>query len=238
LAAADGDHVIARVEALDLTRAYRRRFALRKACFTMDSGTITAVIGHNGAGKTTAFNLMARRIKPTSGTVLFDGREATHAQEHRRACGFLSHHSFLYSALSARENLQLVADLYRLPDADARITDVLERIGLSSTGIRAVQVFSRGMVQRLALGRLLLVDPDVWLLDEPASGLDQGGRNWLSDEVRRLAGRGKILALSSHSRTLVSSLATHAVVLSKGRVVFSGPVADGDVERLFAEYIG
>ncbi len=228
--------MIESVEAVDLTRTYGRRYALKKASFEMTAGTVTAVIGHNGAGKTTAFNLLARRIRPTSGEVLFDGRPATHAEDHRRACGFLSHHSFLYSALTARENLALTAGLYRQagPDVDG----VLARVGLRTAGERTVQQFSRGMVQRLALGRLLLVDPDVWLLDEPASGLDEAGRKWLADEVIALREANKVVALSSHSRRLVSRLATHAVVLSKGRVAFSGPVADGQIDALFAEHIG
>ncbi len=227
---------IQRVQAVELTRTYGRRYALKKADFALDAGRITAVIGPNGAGKTTSFNLLARRITPTSGSVLFDGQVATLAAEHRRICGYLSHSSFLYSALTARENLELIGGLYGVQLEG--VPTILERIGLTRAADRPVRQFSRGMVQRLAIGRLLLVDPDVWLLDEPASGLDQAGRDWLADEIRQLAQVGKIVALSSHSRTLVQSLATDAVVLKQGRVVFGGPVADDRITELFSEYIG
>ena len=228
---------IQRVDAVELTRAWGRRYGLKKATFGLEAGTITAVIGPNGAGKSTTFNLLARRVAPTSGEVRFDGALATHARAHRRACGYLSHASFLYGDLTARENLELVAGLYRMPTSG--VPGVLERIDLVRAADRCVRIFSRGMVQRLALGRLLLVDPDVWLLDEPASGLDEAGRRWLMAELGALRDSGKIIALSSHSRHLVSALATHVVVLVRGRVVYSGPVqGETHIQELFAEHMG
>lgn len=228
---------VRRVDAVRLTKTYGRRYALRHADFSLEAGVVTALIGQNGAGKSTAFNLLSRRISPTSGDVRFDGAVVDDSPERRRACGYLSHASFLYGTLTARENLSLVAGLYRL--AGAPIGGVLARVGLSRHADRQVRTFSRGMTQRLALGRLLLVDPDVWLLDEPASGLDEGGRRWLEGEIRALAAAGKVVALSSHSRRMVSDLAAQVVVLRDGRVAHAGPVAPGSqVEALFAEHIG
>lgn len=228
---------VKRVEAQDLTRTYGRRYALKKANFTLDAGQITAIIGGNGAGKTTTFNLLARRIRATSGSILFDGAVAGYDEAYRRAVGYLSHASFLYGALTARENLDLVCGLYNV--STDGVTPILERVGLSKAANRSAREFSRGMVQRLALGRLLITDPAVWLLDEPASGLDEPGRRWLASEIRAAAARQKVVALSSHSRELVGELAQHAVVLSRGRVVHTGPVADkAEVARLFGEVMG
>ena len=228
---------VQRVDAVKLSKTYGRRHALRAADFTLVAGQVTAIIGQNGAGKSTTFNLLSRRISPTSGDVHFDGRPAGDGPERRRVCGYLSHASYLYGALSARENLSIVAGLYRVSEAPMK--DILARIGLEKHADRPVRTFSRGMTQRLALGRLLLADPDVWLLDEPASGLDEGGRRWLEGEIRALARAGKVVALSSHSRQMVSELSSHVVVLAQGRVVYAGPV-DGaaTVERLFTEHIG
>jgi heme exporter protein A len=229
--------VTSRVDAVALTRTYGRRYALRKATFTLTSGAITAIIGRNGAGKTTAFNLLARRVSPSSGSVQFDGTPASSSEEHRRRVGFLSHSSFLYADLTARENLEVVRGLYGLEMSD--FTPLLGRVGLGRAMDRPVRQFSRGMVQRLALGRILLTDPDVWLLDEPASGLDEAGRRWLQSELVSAREAGKVVALSSHSRALVASVATDVVVLEKGRVAHSAAVAGPEeMDALFEEHVG
>jgi ABC-type multidrug transport system ATPase subunit len=135
--------------------------------------------------------------------------------------------------------LELVSGLYGLRVDQEGLLQALDRVGLARSKDRIVRQFSRGMTQRLALARLMLVDPAVWLLDEPASGLDDVGRDWLQDEITQLKARGRIIAIASHSRHLVGSLATHAVVLRKGRVAYAGAVEDSaHVDRLFAESIG
>ena len=225
------------VEAVELTRSYGRRYALKKANFSLQAGTVTAIIGQNGAGKTTAFDMLAARRAPSGGEVRFDGEVVPDGPDRRRAVGYLSHASFLYGTLTARENLELVAGLYRV--ADPPIDPVLERVGLSRAANRQARHFSRGMVQRLALGRLLLANPDIWLLDEPASGLDEAGRTWLGREIDALMDAGRVVALSSHSRSLVGALASHVVVLKRGRVVHTGPVDGPDhIDALFREHIG
>ena len=225
-----------RVDAVDLTRVWGRRFALRNATFSLGTGSVTALIGGNGAGKSTTFNLLAQRLAPTRGHVLFDGQPAGRSQAERRMCGYLSHKSFLYSDLTAVENLALTAGLYRLEASEP--APLLKRVGLARHGDRLVREYSRGMVQRLALARLLLVDPCLWLLDEPATGLDQSGRSWLVEELASLREEGKIIALSSHSRPFLRSVATHAVVLKRGLVVASGAVESPEaVDALFEEHV-
>jgi len=226
------------VQAVSLSRRYGLRYALRDASFDLPAGEITAVIGGNGAGKTTAFNLLAGLIKPTSGS--FEVRLAPPNSEGSAPtvkCGYLSHDSFLYGALTAVENLALVARLHGVDQT--LVLPVLERVGLQKRGNARVSTFSRGMVQRLALGRLLLIQPAVWLLDEPATGLDEAGRKWLAREVTALAENGKVVAFASHHRDLVGQLATHAVVLAQGRIVHSAKVESADeIRELFREHIG
>ena len=222
--------------AIDLTRIYGRGYALKKANFELQSGTITALVGANGAGKSTAFNLLAGRIKASAGKIQLDGVETCFDPEDRNRIGFLSHESYLYGGLTASENLCLYAGLHGVDDTE--VASVLEQVGLTKQANRQAQQFSRGMIQRLALGRLLLTDPSVWLLDEPASGLDEAGRNWLSKTIRGLADKGRIIAFSTHHRQLAAELATHTIVLKKGRVVQSGEVEGAEtVQALFEEHV-
>lgn len=222
--------------AIELTRIYGRGYALKKASFQLRSGTITALVGANGAGKSTAFNLLAGRIRASAGKIQLDGVETEFDPEDRKKIGFLSHASYLYGGLTASENLSLYAGLHEVDDAE--VASVLEQVGLAKQANRQAHQFSRGMIQRLALGRLLLTNPSVWLLDEPASGLDEAGRNWLSETIRGLADQGRIIAFSTHHRQLAAELATHTVVLKKGRVVQSGKVeGPGKVQALFEEHV-
>lgn len=226
------------VEAVALSRRYGMRYALRDASFQLPAGEITAVIGGNGAGKTTVFNILAGLAKPTSGSfhVRLDETKAATSRS-SVLCGYLSHDSFLYGALTAIENLELVAKLHSVDDALVR--PVLERVGLQKRGNARVSTFSRGMVQRLALGRLLLIQPGVWLLDEPATGLDEAGRKWLANEAVALAESGNVVAFASHHRDLVAQLATYAVVLSQGRVAHASKIeSPSEIMTLFREHIG
>jgi ABC-type multidrug transport system ATPase subunit len=224
------------VQAVDLTRIYGRGYALRKANFELAQGTLTAIVGANGAGKSTAFNILSGRIKASSGEVRFNGQTAAFDASQRAQCGFLSHASYLYGGLTAAENLQLVARLFRRDDAN--VAGVLDQVGLARHSRRQASCFSRGMIQRLALGRLLLQDPQVWLLDEPASGLDEAGRQWLAETIRGLAQEGRVIAFSTHHRQFAAELATHAVVLSRGRVVHAGAsTGPDDLHALFEEHV-
>jgi heme ABC exporter ATP-binding subunit CcmA len=215
---------VSQVDVTGLTRVFGRRYAIRNVTFSLGRGTITAIIGANGAGKTTVLSLLARRMRPTSGEISFDGKVLTHESERRRACGYHSHATMLYGALTARENMDLVAGLHQIEDAP--VADVLSRIGLAKHADRFVRTFSRGMQQRLALGRLFLTEPDIWLLDEPASGLDTAGQSWLVGELKAQASAGKIIALTSHNREFASELATHVLALNRGRQAQWAPVSD------------
>ncbi len=236
-----GREAAGNVQVHGLARTFGRRPVLRDATFTLPRGAVTAIIGQNGAGKSTTFNVLSGRIPPTAGRVHYAGTETTE-RDRGRSFGYVAHASFLYGALTARENLTLVAALHGRPTDG--LPEILERIGLTRAADRAVRTYSRGMTQRLAIGRLLVFDPPVWLLDEPASGLDAKGRTWLEAEIRGLVSAGKVVALSSHSRDLVAELARHVVVLAGGRIAHTGPLpedraaAAAEVERLFSEHIG
>jgi heme exporter protein A len=216
---------LGRVAGRGLSKSYGRRFALRDVDFHVDAGRALALVGHNGAGKSTLFQLIAGRTKPTAGTLDFGG--ATPG-----SIGYVGHASFLYGALTARENLELVAKLHRRDPAAT--SAVLDRVGLGRFGDRLARELSRGMTQRLSIARLLTQDAQLWLLDEPASGLDESGRRWLETEMKAARDRGCSLVVSSHHRDLLLATATDILVLSRGRrLAFSPITGAADIDRAF-----
>ena len=225
-----------RIVAERLTRVLGRRYAVKDVDIDWLPGTITAVIGPNGAGKSTILGLVAGRIASSQGTVGYG--DASNNTVPRKNIGYLSHASFLYRALTCRENIQLAADLHGMNDS-SRVDEVLGRVGLAEHGNRFVSELSRGMVQRLAIGRVLLSNPGILLLDEPTTGLDEAGRAWLTDTLKDLAQRGCTVVVVSHQRGFLQGLATHALVLRRGRPQFSGEVTEaGGWDGLFQEYFG
>lgn len=163
------------VQVHELTCVYDHRYALKGVSFEWSSGTVTGVVNANGAGKTTLLGILANRLSTTHGQVLY-GEEKRSVRDCRTWVGYLSHASFLYEALTCRENLLLVTDLHGLTDKD-RVDSLLERVGLTPHANRPVSDLSRGMVQRLSIARVLLPAPRVMLLNEPTTGLDEEGRN-------------------------------------------------------------
>ena len=200
----------------------------------VEPGESLVIFGPNGAGKTTLIRILSSLSRPSSGqTVLIGGLDlATHADGIRRYLGVVSHAPLLYDSLTATENLRFFAQLYGLKDPDAHIASMLERVGLTQRRNDLVRTFSRGMVQRLAIARALLHDPQVLLLDEPDTGLDPQAAEML---------HGLLVALSrdaegpqrpdatSASRTIVTvthsierglAIADRVVILAAGRIAF------------------
>ncbi len=224
-----------RIVADGLTRVFGRRYAVRDVSFDWKPGAVTAVVGANGAGKSTVLGIVAGRLAASQGSVRYG--EAQEESPPRNAMGFLSHASFLYRGLTCRENLQLVSELHRLT-GPSRVDDVLQRVGLKDHGNRLVSELSRGMVQRLAIGRVLLPNPGILLLDEPTTGLDDGGRRWLAETLQSLAAEERTVVVVSHHRTFLTGMAQHALVLRRGRSMFQGEASEaGGWDALFREYI-
>jgi ABC-type multidrug transport system ATPase subunit len=203
-------------------RGLEKRFgpvaALRGIDLEVPAATTLAVLGPNGAGKSTLLRLAAGLTRPTAGTLCVgDTRE-----DRRRArgrVGYLAHASFLYAALTARENLVFAARLYGVPEPRRRAEELLEEQGLAAVAERPAGSFSRGMAQRLAIARGLIHDPSIVLLDEPYTGLDRAAANALTERLRELRAAGRTLVLVTHELSRACELADRAVVLARGRVV-------------------
>jgi heme ABC exporter ATP-binding subunit CcmA len=195
--------------------------ALRDVGLRVTQGSVVALLGRNGAGKTTLLRIVAGLSKASQGAVRIYGADARE-QATRRRIGVLGHGISLYDELSAAENLHLFARLYSLPDARGRAEQMLERIGLARVRDGLVREFSRGMRQRLAVGRAFLHDPEVLLLDEPFTALDDRAIAVLQKMLAEARGRGCTIVMSTHQLREALELATHVAFLQRGQIAYAG----------------
>jgi heme exporter protein A len=193
------------IRARQLERRFGDKRVIRELDVDLAAGECLLVTGPNGSGKSTLLALCAGLLAPTKGEV--------EVAVGRGRIGYLAHEPLLYRELTALENLSLYGRLYRVPERRERIGMLLERFGLWEVRHERVGAFSRGMVQRLALCRTLLHDPDLLLLDEPFAGLDEDGASLLDEELTALA-RDRTLVVATHEPMRLDRLATQRVALA------------------------
>ena len=205
-----------------LVKRFGLKTILRGVDFQVQPGEFVALLGPNGSGKTTFLRILASLSRPSLGEVNIAGfKLPDQATQVRARLGVVSHLPLLYSDLSAEENLRFYARLYGIPNYEFRINQVLEMIGLETRLRDLVRTFSRGMQQRLAIGRAILHDPDVILFDEPYTGLDQDASSLLDDILKNVAGQGRTVVMTSHDLSRVEALATRFDILSRGVIAAS-----------------
>ena len=205
-----------------LVKRFGLKAVLRGLDFEVQPGEFVALLGPNGAGKTTFLRVLASLSRPSLGEVQVAGYRLPHeAAQVRARLGVVSHLPLLYGDLTAEENLRFYARIYNIEDAESRITEVLEMVGLENRRRDLVRTFSRGMQQRLAIGRAVLHDPDVILFDEPYTGLDQDASSMLDDVLKTVAVQGRTVVMTSHDLARAEELATRFDVLSRGVIAAS-----------------
>jgi len=220
-----------------------KKFGFFRALAAVDldahSGETVLLLGSNGAGKTTFLRIAAGLLIPSDGTIEIHGHGSRENEEGVRGrIGFLSHNLGLYPDLTAEENLRFFARLYRVADGKERVAALLAEARLEAWRDEMVRGFSRGMMQRLALARVFLHEPDLLLLDEPFTGLDRTSVEILAGRLRRRREEGAAVVLASHRLEAAAPLGTRAVLLRSGSVaerVDLGPLGDAErVDRLGA----
>jgi heme exporter protein A len=211
------------IRARGLVRAFAGVPVVAGVDLSVAAGEALVLLGPNGAGKTTLVRMLATLVRPTAGELRLFGADAGAAPPAlRRRIGYAGHESLCYPDLTAAENLAFYARLFDVPDAPARIAALLAEAGLDGAGRRAVRSFSRGMLQRLALARALLHEPDLLLLDEPWSALDPAAAEALSERLVALRTAGRALVVTTHDLARATTLATAAAVLARGRIAWTG----------------
>ena len=211
------------IEVEGLARRYGRRWALADVTFSVPPATLMMVAGRNGAGKSTLFRVLATAIRPDRGIVRIGGFDVVrHREDVRRLTAMLAHQNYLYDSLTAKENLQIVAD--HLGIARTGIGALLEQVGLGGRVDDVVSTFSAGMRKRLSFARVLLQEPSVVLLDEPYGALDPQGFDLVDEVIGKLKSRGATILMATHQWERGAAIADLALVLEQGRVVGSAAV--------------
>src|SRR5919198_3625296 len=229
------------IELTDLRRTYRSRSgifhrrtfeteALQGISFDIAPGELFGLLGPNGAGKTTTIKILTTLLLPTSGSARVLGLDPVtqHAQLRRRIGYVFGGDKGLYDRISALDNLRFFADVYRVPlrAKQARIDELLEIVGLRGREHERVEMYSRGMRQRLHIARGLLHDPEILFLDEPTIGLDPVGARELRETVANLQQAGKTILLTTHYMLEADELCDRIAIITGGRIVADGTPVD------------
>lgn len=210
------------VDVRNLVKRFGIKPVLKGLNFQVAPDEFVVILGPNGAGKTTLLRILASLSRPTRGDVRILGYELPgQASAIRRHLGVVSHQPLLYGDLSAEENLRFYGRMYNILSLEQRVKEVLKLVGLENRRRDLVRTFSRGMQQRLAIGRAILHDPQILLLDEPHTGLDQDASAMLDGLLRQIATSGRTVVMTSHDIWRAANLASRIDVLSRGVIVAS-----------------
>jgi len=204
-----------------LSKVYPGQRGLLAASFGVERGELVAVVGHNGAGKSTLLKLLASWLMPDSGQVTVDGVELRDRLALVRKIGFVPEMPSLHDGFSVEYNLALFARLFGAPVS--RVEDTLQEFKLQPFRRNAVRTLSKGLKQRVSIGRSLIADPPVLLLDEPTSALDFETTKDIYRLIHRIHGQGKTILFTSHRPEEIRFLATRILVLHEAAIVFDGP---------------
>lgn len=215
------------VQTTDLTRLYGSMVALSNLNLTVNRGDLFGFIGSNGAGKTTTLRILATFLAPSSGKAEVLGHDVVRdADAVRHTIGYMPDFFGVYKDMEVTEYLDFFGACYKIPSAqrEKTVNDVLELVGLTEKRGALIGALSRGMQQRLGLARVLIHDPQLLLLDEPASGLDPRARIEMMAILQELQRLGKTIIISSHILSELQTLCNRVAIIEKGKLIYSGPV--------------
>src|SRR5947207_4121463 len=215
------------VQTFALSRVYGATIALNALNLTVNRGDLFGFIGSNGAGKTTTLRILATFLAPSGGAAQVLGHDVVgDADAVRHVIGYMPDFFGVYKDMEVTEYLDFFGACYKIPSAqrEKTVSDVLELVGLSEKKGALIGALSRGMQQRLGLARVLIHDPALLLLDEPASGLDPRARIEMMAILQELQRMGKTIIISSHILSELQTLCNRVAIIEKGKLIYSGPV--------------
>jgi heme exporter protein A len=227
-----------RFEAKKLSKAYGVQRVLLNLDLSLQSGELICLLGQNGAGKSTLIRLLSGLLAPTTGEITIDGTLTDFSEaEVRRMIGLILHQTFLYEQLTGLENLQLYARLYGTRLTENDLKQLMIRVGLGKVRpVVPVRSYSRGMKQRLTIARALLNEPQILLLDEPYTGLDQQGSAMLNQLLNEEKEKQRIILVTTHELSFIRQVADRFDVLHRGRIAESIPNASLSLDELQERY--
>ncbi|MPZ14716.1 MAG: ATP-binding cassette domain-containing protein [Chloroflexi bacterium] len=225
--------------ATGIVRRFGRTLALRGVSLNIMPCECVALLGPNGAGKTTLVRVLATALQPSAGALTIGGVDALRdAARARPLVGAVGHETHLYQDLTARENLRFYGRLYGVRGLEDRVSTVLKESDIAAVADRPVRTLSRGMQQRVALGRAILHEPMLLLLDEPETGLDDTAQRRLARMLEDWTDRGRAVVLTSHRLEWTRRLADRAIVLREGQIVAHIDRSDLEPDIVAAAYSG
>jgi heme exporter protein A len=229
------------IQVRGLAKSFGLKKVLRGIDLDVGEGEFLTLVGPNGAGKTTFIRILATLSRATRGQAHIGGVSVEeHPADVRRRIGLVSHRTLLYDDLTAVENLQFYGRMYDVADLDARIEEVLKQVALYFRRHDPVRAYSRGMQQRLSIARAILHDPQVMLMDEPYTGLDQQATAMLRGVLQTLAASGRSVIMTTHDLELGLEVADRVAILADGRVDYQAPAGELDIHRfrqIYAEQV-
>ncbi|MHC0035962.1 heme ABC exporter ATP-binding protein CcmA [Pseudoneobacillus sp. C159] len=210
---------------------------LRGVNLSIEQGQTVGILGPNGAGKSTILKVLATLIKPTSGEVIINNKDLRkNLLETRFLIGYLPHASLLYDHLTPLENLVFFGKLYDVKNVEQRAKDLIEKVGLSFFIHEPVKSFSRGMIQRIAIARSIIHQPQILLLDEPHTGLDQQAIAILNKVILEMKGQGTTTVMVTHDFKQAAEICDRIIIVKNGKIVDDFIIEENNIDFVFEQY--
>ncbi|GAA2903065.1 ABC transporter ATP-binding protein [Enterococcus pseudoavium] len=213
------------IELIGVTKVYGEKKALNNLSLTIKAGTIFGFLGHNGAGKSTTIKSLVSILEPTSGEILFDGKNLKADRlAIKKKIAYVPDSPDLFLQLTANEYWDLISAAYELQSQEQRRQELIELFDLVGHEDETLESFSHGMRQKTIIIGALLPDPDIWILDEPLQGLDPQAAFDLKEMIKRHAEKGKTVIFSTHVLDTAQQLCDELAILKQGELIYNGSV--------------
>lgn len=217
------------IEVIHADKFYDQKQALKDVSLTIKNGTVFGLLGHNGAGKSTLIKSLVSAHDLTNGKIKVDGQElTTHRQEIKQKIGYVPDSPDLFLQLTAMEYWRLMIDIYRInyQDVAAKMQEYIQLFSMEADQNTLISSMSHGMRQKVILIGALTLDPDIWILDEPLTGLDPQSAFELKELIKKHVANGNTVIFSTHNLAIAQEVCDELAILKKGEVIYSGTVED------------